>query len=191
MKEVLKMGFRLVALALALPFAALAHMGKRVGLPNMFLACAQILSLLPGVTGNYVRAAYYRMTLKRCGANVQIYMGAVITKMDTSVGEGCGIGFNTTVGLADVENKAVIGGGCSVLSGGRMHDFSDPSKGPLEAAGVYRRIRIGEKSFVGDRSVVMADIGKQTVVGAGSVVVKDIGDMVVAVGNPARVIRNR
>jgi len=52
-------------------------------------------------------------------------------------------------------------------------------------------VRIGEKSFVGDRSVVMADIGRQTIVGAGSVVAKEIGDLVVAVGNPARVIKKR
>lgn len=191
MRLLIKKGFRAVALVVALPFALIAHAGKYVRMPGLYLGIAQLLSLLPGVTGTFLRVAYYRMTLRRFGKNSEILFGAIVTKMDARIGDWCGIGVNTTVGSADIEDKAVIAGGCSILSGGRMHDFSDPSKGPLESGGVYVRVRIGEKSFVGDRSVVMANIGKQTIVGAGSVVVKDIGDMVVAVGSPARVVKER
>ena len=44
---------------------------------------------------------------------------------------------------------------------------------------------------MGDHSVVMADVGDHTIVGAGSIVVKELPAYVVAVGNPARVIRER
>ncbi|WFS61585.1 acyltransferase [Pseudodesulfovibrio thermohalotolerans] len=192
MKALIKKSCRGAALAVASPFALLAHVGKRAGSSGMYLGCAQFLSLLPGAVGGYIRSAYYRLTLPRFGKNSEVCMGAVITKMETRVGDWCGIGPFTTIGLAELEDKAVVAGGCSILSGGRMHNFSDPNKGALESSGgIYKRVRIGEKSFVGDRSVVMADIGRQTIVGAGSVVAKEIGDLVVAVGNPARVIKKR
>ncbi|WP_272701662.1 acyltransferase [Desulfovibrio sp. Fe33] len=192
MKALIKKSCRGAALAVASPFALLAHIGKKAGSSGMYLGGAQFMSLLPGGMGEYIRGAYYRLTLPVFGKHTQICMGAVITKMETSVGDWCGIGPFTTVGLAEIEDKAVVAGGCSILSGGRMHDFSDPDKGALESVGgVYKKVRIGEKSFVGDRSVVMADIGRQTIVGAGSVVAKEIGDLVVAVGNPARVIKKR
>jgi virginiamycin A acetyltransferase len=44
---------------------------------------------------------------------------------------------------------------------------------------------------VGDNAVVMADVGCNTIIGAGSVVVRAVPDFVVAVGNPARVVKQR
>lgn len=54
-----------------------------------------------------------------------------------------------------------------------------------------RAIRIGDRVWLGGGVVVCpgATIGDDVVVGAGAVVVSDLPDRVVAVGNPARVIR--
>ena len=53
------------------------------------------------------------------------------------------------------------------------------------------KVEIGEGTFVGAGSTVIPGkkIGKWSVIGAGSVVVGDIPDRVVAMGNPARVVR--
>jgi maltose O-acetyltransferase len=58
----------------------------------------------------------------------------------------------------------------------------------VEAAGP---ITIGDNVWLGGGAIVLADvtIGDHTVVGAGAVVTKDLPARVVAVGNPARVIR--
>ncbi len=52
-------------------------------------------------------------------------------------------------------------------------------------------ISIGDDTWIGGNSVVCpgVNIGKRCVIGAGSVVTKDIPDDSLAVGNPARVIR--
>lgn len=54
----------------------------------------------------------------------------------------------------------------------------------------FGRIRVGSRSFVGARSIIMpgVTIGSRTIIGAGSVVTHDVPDGMVAAGVPARVI---
>ena len=65
----------------------------------------------------------------------------------------------------------------------------EPRRAKLEAA---RPITIADNVWLGGGAVVLpgVSIGENTVVGAGSVVTKDLPANVVAVGNPARVIRS-
>jgi sugar O-acyltransferase (sialic acid O-acetyltransferase NeuD family) len=51
---------------------------------------------------------------------------------------------------------------------------------------------IGEMSFIGTGAIILpkVKIGKNVIIGAGAVVTKDIPDNCVAVGSPAKVIRN-
>ena len=53
------------------------------------------------------------------------------------------------------------------------------------------RVELGENVFIGDRVMILKDvtIGAHSVVGAGSVVTSSIPSGVIAVGNPARVVR--
>jgi len=64
----------------------------------------------------------------------------------------------------------------------------DERRSGIEAAGP---ITIGSNVWIGGGAIVLAGvtIGDNSVIGAGSVVVRDIPADVVAVGNPARVIR--
>ena len=54
----------------------------------------------------------------------------------------------------------------------------------------YGKITIGDRTFIGARSIIMpgVNIGKRCVIGAGSVVTKDVPDGYVACGNPAKII---
>ena len=54
-----------------------------------------------------------------------------------------------------------------------------------------RGVRIGAGSWLGHGTIVLpgASIGRHVVVGAGSVVTGELPDFSVAVGNPARVVR--
>ena len=54
-------------------------------------------------------------------------------------------------------------------------------------------MRKGELSFLGIGATIIQGIkiGKNVTVGAGSVVIKDIPDNVIAVGNPAKIIKKQ
>ena len=64
-----------------------------------------------------------------------------------------------------------------------------PRRDKLEAA---KPITIGNNVWIGGGAIILpgVTVGENSVVGAGSVVTKDVPANVVAVGNPARVIRS-
>lgn len=65
----------------------------------------------------------------------------------------------------------------------------EPRRDKLEAA---KPITIGDNVWLGGGAIVLpgVTIGENTVVGAGAVVVRDLPANVVAVGNPARIVRS-
>ncbi|MFT5726125.1 MAG: acetyltransferase-like isoleucine patch superfamily enzyme [Desulforhopalus sp.] len=76
--------------------------------------------------------------------------------------------------------------GCILLS----HDGS--AKQRIPGADGLGQVVIGDNVFVGVGSIILPNvtIGDNSVIGAGSVVSKDIPANVVAVGNPAKVIKH-
>ena len=76
-----------------------------------------------------------------------------------------------------------------ILSGRRQHsrDASGKIRGSEE--GEFERIEIGADCWIGAAAIVMAPVGQGTSIGAGAVVVKPVEAGVVAVGNPARVLK--
>lgn len=64
-----------------------------------------------------------------------------------------------------------------------------PRRDKLEAA---RPITIGDNVWIGGGAIILpgVTVGENSVIGAGSVVTRDVPANVVAVGNPARVIRS-
>jgi acetyltransferase-like isoleucine patch superfamily enzyme len=91
--------------------------------------------------------------------------------------------------LVEIGADAMLGPGCYITD----HDHAasagaTPGSQPLVSAPT----RIGARCWLGAHVVVLkgVTIGEGTVVGAGSVVTKSLPARVVAVGNPARVIRS-
>jgi len=73
------------------------------------------------------------------------------------------------------------------------HIFTNPNQNIIDQGGHSKKVTIGRDSYLGMGVDVMysGDIGEGSVIGAGSVVVKPIPPYSVAVGNPAKVIRQR
>ncbi len=73
------------------------------------------------------------------------------------------------------------------------HIFTDPCQNIALQDGHTRRVTIGRDCYIGMGVCIMysADIGDGAVVGAGATVVKPIPPYTVAVGNPAKVIKER
>lgn len=156
-----------------------------------FQGVSQLLSLLPGISGNFVRRGFYYMALKRCSPEFTVSFG---TRFATA---NCEIGSHVYVGTGGIISNAVIGDdvliGCNVhiLSGKNQHDFSSLDV-PIRLQKMkMTAVRIGEDSWIGNCAVIMANVGRKCVVGAGSVVTRDVEDYSVVAGNPARVIRKR
>jgi virginiamycin A acetyltransferase len=152
---------------------------------------SQALSLIPGVTGQYLRRAFYSRVLARCHRSVTIEFGTLLSKVSASIDENVYIGPRCHLGLVHIERDVLIGPGVQVPSGRVTHGTGDLSRPIREQEGVKTLVRIGAGSWLGGGAIVMADIGRETVLGAGAVVTAPLPDRVVAGGVPARVIRHR
>jgi acetyltransferase-like isoleucine patch superfamily enzyme len=108
------------------------------------------------------------------------------------IGDRCLIGKGTgIVGHASVEIGDDVFTGHHVYITDANHGYEDITR-PIGAQfAPTRPVRIGAGSWLGHGTVVLpgSDIGRNVAVGAGSVVTGPLPDYCVAVGNPARVIR--
>ena len=112
------------------------------------------------------------------------------------IGKNVHIGFD--IHLDDYSpHNIVIENGVKLTTGAMIlvhqRDLSDYSVGDWigNKKLIVRRVHIKKGAHIGVRSLIMpgVTIGKGAIIGAGSVVTKDVPDYCVAVGVPAKVIR--
>jgi virginiamycin A acetyltransferase len=186
MKMLLKHSALVVFLVLALPLAAIAGFG---GWGAGFRFSSHVCALIPGGLGDYLRIAFYKLTLKECSLNSCISFGSVFARSSASVGKGVYVGAYCVLGSCSIGDRTQIASHVQVLSGRRQHirDVSGTITGSED--GEFEQVEIGADCWIGASAIVMAGVGASTTIGAGAVVVKPIESGVVAVGNPARVLR--
>src|SRR5882757_61518 len=68
-----------------------------------FAGCAELLSLVPGKAGVFLRRSFYRMTLDRCATDVHIGFGSLLAHPDTEIHMGVYVGLRCTIGKAVLE----------------------------------------------------------------------------------------
>jgi len=156
-----------------------------------FQMASQTLSLCPGIIGNYLRRAFYRLTLPRCGPDVCIEFGTILSQPTIEIGQRVYIGCHASIGECVIEDYVLIGSNVDIVSGRFQHYFGDLDTPIREQGGRLEKIRIGADSWIGNSSVVMANVGTKSIVAAGSVVVRDVEPRSIVGENPARVIRKR
>jgi acetyltransferase-like isoleucine patch superfamily enzyme len=111
----------------------------------------------------------------RIGRNTRVHGSCLHARSLVSVGENC-----------------LIAGNCQIFdcSG---HDLSFQNvDARLETMGDSRPVIIEDAVWIGAHVLVLpgVTIGRGSVIGAGSVVTRDVPPMVVAAGNPARVVKD-
>lgn len=158
---------------------------------SIFQTYSQIVSLVPGIEGEYLRRAFYALALPRCGDDFTVGFGTVFSKQEVEIGHRVYVGMHCTIGNALLGDHVTIGSNVDILSGSGQHNFDDLDTPIQDQGGSYSIVSIGDNSWLGNGAIIMADIGRDCVIGAGSVVAKEIPDRVLAAGNPARVIRER
>jgi virginiamycin A acetyltransferase len=181
-----------LALLLVLPAFLLYRVSMlALGPEKAFPGWSQAFALIPGLSGVYLRRAFYRLVLPRCSMDNCLGFGTVFSHPTAEVGRRVYAGMYCCLGDITLGDDVLLGSHVSVINGGGQHGIDRLDVPIREQPGAWPRIRVGRDSWIGDRSVVLADIGDQCVIGAGSVVTKAIPDRAIAAGVPAKVIRYR
>ena len=191
-RETVKAVARLAATILVSP-ALISYVIRRpfIGRDRAVEGSTQALSLLPGLAGDYMRRAFLALTLDHCAPSAAIRFGVLFSQAGARIDERVYVGPGCHLGLVHLERDVLLASGVHVPSGGATHGTDDLETPIREQQGTKVRVRIGEGTWVGSASVVLADVGRHCVIGAGSVVTRPIPDYSVAAGVPARVMRSR
>lgn len=120
----------------------------------------------------------------------------ILRRMGCKVGKGCFIGDYVRVDTSHTD-MITIEDSVSIASGSRLlchqRDFSDYCVGDdyMKLGYTVKPIHLKKGCLIGMESFVMpgVTVGEGAVVGAGSLVAKDVPDWCVAVGRPAKVVR--
>jgi maltose O-acetyltransferase len=156
--------------------------------------CTGLLERLNGTSraDGATRRMLLEALLGHVGANVEI-VGPFFCDYGDQITLEDGVYMNFNATLLDVapilvKRGAMFGPGVQLLTATHTLDAETRRRG-LELG---KPITIGEDVWLGGGVIVCpgVTIGDRTVVGAGSVVTKDLPADVVAVGNPARVVKS-
>jgi acetyltransferase-like isoleucine patch superfamily enzyme len=191
-RVILKAIARFISLLAVLPVLLCYWLNSLiVGRDRALESTSQFLSLLPGITGQYLRRAVLQSVLKRCSPSALVEFGSLFSQTGAMLDENVYVGPRCQLGLVHLERDVLIAANVQIPSGGKTHYFDDPAK-PIRAQGGERRmVTVGAGAWIGTGAIILADVGKETIVAAGSVVTKPLPDGVIAAGVPAKVLRPR
>lgn len=174
------------------PFSLASWLAYRIlGNEVVFDFSAKLLSLVPGLPGQYLRTSFYMVTLRECHYDLLVGFGSFFSHPDATVGRRVGLGAYSIIGSVDIEPDVLISSRVSVISGKYQHGggLRNNLDDRRSAVPRFERICIGRGCWIGEGAVVMANVGARSIVSAGSVVTKPSPEEVMAIGNPARFIK--
>jgi acetyltransferase-like isoleucine patch superfamily enzyme len=176
-----------IALVLTAPFSFGSWIEKRfTGNEAAFVTFGQLLSLVPGMIGAYLRAAYVFASSCQSSWEVHIGFGSFLSHRSASIGRHVAIGSYCVIGYADIGEEVMIASRVSIPSGKRQHI---DEYGRLSNEAILERVSIGDKSWIGEGAIVLASVGGKCIISAGAVVTFDVPANCVVGGNPGRVIK--
>ena len=178
-----------IALVLTSPLIVVAWLEKSLtSQTRWFVSLSQLLSLVPGHTGSYLRAAYCFAILDQCDWEVYIGFGTYFSCRAARLGPNVSMGGYCVIGTATIEAGTLLASRVSIPSGKRQH-FDDEMN--IRAEPTFDRVTIGRGCWIGEGATILADIGDSSVVSAGAVVVEAMPADTIIGGNPAKVIKRR
>ncbi len=87
---------------------------------------SQLLSLIPGKLGVYLRAGFYRFVFTHCSPDAVISFMVLFSQADTEIAEGVYLGAQCNIGRSSIGKNTLLGSGVHVMSGKGQHNFNDP-----------------------------------------------------------------
>lgn len=163
-------------------------LGDHSVLPKLFKS--DIMGAIIGVGDNNIRKAHFEK-IKNMGVELinAIHYTAHIAH-SVKIGKGVAIVTGATIATGvKIGNNVIVNTGAIIEHEDILEDHVHIAPGTVLAG----RVTVKEGTFIGAGSVVKeyVVIGENTIIGAGSIVLENIPDNVVAVGAPAKVIKNR
>lgn len=132
------------------------------------------------------------------GINTNIHPTVIIRSPKlVFIGDNCFFNHNTILNGGKEKGKLVIGNnvqtGPNVSIYAYNHHFSNKEIDIMSQGYDDLDVLIEDDVWIGAHSVILpgVKIGKGSVIGAGSIVTKNIPSFSIAVGNPAKVVKNR
>src|SRR5215213_1543282 len=110
---------------------------------------SQLVALLPGLCGDYVRRAFLAWTIRQCDPTATISFGTILSKTATRIGPNAYVGPYCSLGSVTIERDVLIATGVHILSGARMHGTADPSQPIREQAGEVVHVTMGAGCWIG------------------------------------------
>jgi virginiamycin A acetyltransferase len=192
MRDVAKAIAHLLATIAVLPILISFVVRRRIlGANRALEGSTQTLSLVPGLLGDYLRRAFLTHAIAHCDRSATIQFGTIFSQIGARIEANVYVGPRCHLGLVHLERDVLLAAAVHVPSGAQTHGIADLDRPIREQPGSRTVVRIGEGTWVGSATVVLADIGRHCVIGAGAVVTTPLPDYVIAGGVPARVIRSR
>jgi virginiamycin A acetyltransferase len=186
-RRILKLAFEGFSLVLVVLPAALCAFGRIRLLYQIF---AHSYAIVPGIVGDYLRIAFYRLTLEACPLSSRISFGSFFAHPEARIGSSVYIGSFCILGKTAIGDRTQIASGVQILSGKHQHARGADGRISGANAADFIPVIIGADCWIGAAAIVMADVGGGSTIGAGSVVSRAIPPRSVAVGSPARVIKS-
>ena len=162
---------------------------------SMFSYFSGLLWIIVDILPHFIRNLIFRLIFKAYGKETMLdyrsfvrYPWRVSLGSRVAINRGCELypSMQTDQGLITLEDNVVLGPGVIIFSSG--HDYT-----ALHLPDISAPVKVGKYAWIGGKSIILpgVTIGEGAIIGAGSVVTKDIPAYTVAVGNPAKVIKNR
>ena len=172
--------------------ACLLHSALATG-EGTFKACGEFLSLFPGRLGIILRCGFYRISIEAVSGDFSIGFGSYLSHRKVSLGRGVYIGNRCTGRECLDRRRRIDRKQCrhpERACGGSMPSMTLVARSDRKEV---RSNRFGSAQTLGSETAQLSWTmsEKGSVIGAGSVVVRPIPPRSVAVGNPAKAIRER
>lgn len=184
-KALAKGAAQIISVIVMVPLAALSGFGR---FEIAFQLFSHTIALLPGLPGDYLRVAYYFMTLTKCPLHSRISFGSFFASSSVTIERTVYIGAYCVIANCHIGERTQIASQVQILGGSHQHVRDDAGR-ILPATAQTFPITIGEDCWIGASATVMANVGVGSTIGAGAVVTRAIPSHVVAAGIPARVIK--
>src|SRR5437868_13734765 len=98
-------------------WAAAAVIGRERAFPGW----SQALSLFPGLSGAYLRRAFYRLVLPRCDTGACLSFGTIFSHSTAEVGRNVYVGPFCCLGHVTLEDDVLLRAHVSIMNGAAQH----------------------------------------------------------------------